>query len=212
MSSLDDKPRLARALPLDRDSTATQASQEGTSSLGPDKSTSKPSYQEVPFTRPDDDIGLPLESVPSIVNKNSKTPRPRPRRRNGGFSLSQSLAADTLRKEMPIISDRMHDGRTRMSGAASHYPTDLSDERSTRYRGGSHPTQRTRSKSPLFPTGHDRRGHSEVSSNAADTRDELDPSEVTPTVLVDLVTGEVSKKNQRKIAGNLFRSLVGGNG
>lgn len=214
MSSLETKPSLVRALPLDRHSTATQVSKEGTSSSGPDKSTSNRSYLVVPSTRPDDGIGLPFESVPSIVNKNSKTPRPRPKRRNGGFSLSQSLAADTLRKEMqmPTNPDGMHDGRERMSGAASHYPTELSDEGSTRYHGESHATQRTRSKSPLFPTGHDRLGRSEVSSKAAETRDELDPTEVTPTILVDLVTGGVSKKDQRKIAGSLVRDLFGGNG
>ena len=197
---------------MDRDSTVTQASKEGTSSLGPAKSTSDRSYLVVPSTRPDDDIGLPFESVPSIVNKNSKTPRPRPKRRNGGFSLSQSLEADTLRKEMPTDPDGMHDDRTRMSGAASDYPTELSEEGSTRYPSGSHATQRTRSKSPLVSTGHDRRGRYELSSKAAETRDELDASEVTPKLLVDLVTGGVSKKKKRKIAGSLVRDLFGGNG
>ena len=212
MSSLETKPSLVRALPLDRHSTATQVSKEGTSSSGPDKSTSNRPYLVVPSTRPDDGIGLPFESVPSIVNKNSKTPRPRPRRRNGGFSLSHSLEADTYRNEKPTDPDGMHDARTRMSGAASHYPTELSEEGSTMYRSGSHATQRTRSKSPLVLTGHDRYGRSESSSKAAEIRDELDPSEVMPKLFVDLVTGGVSKKDQRKIAGSLVRDLFGGNG
>jgi hypothetical protein len=210
MSSLDDKPRLSRALPLDRDSTATQASKEGTSSLRPDKSTSNPSYQEAPSTRPDDDIGLPLESVPSIVNKNPKTPVPRPERRDGRFSLSDTVVANTIRREMLTDPDATYDSRTRMSGASSHYPAYLSDTGSTRHRGDSHSTQRTRSKSPLFPTGHAGSGQSGVSQQSVYKKDGEEPADVTPKVFGKFFKGEMSGNDKSRIGRKYLRALFGG--
>ena len=206
-------PDLARARPLaEVVSTATQASQLPTDLLGSDKNTSSSQDRQTPTTMPCDDSGLALTSGPSIPNRGPWR-QPSPLQRSRPFTLGDTVTAKAYRKSLLHVSEETRYGRRGRSDIGSSHRPGPFGAVSTRYHGGSNPTQTSsRSQSPLFTTGGAARGHSGAPQDAVATRDDLDPSEVTPTVLVSLVTGEVSKENQCKIAGNLFRSAFGGNG
>jgi len=209
MSSLDSKPDLARAWPLLEGSTDTLNSSRARSCdadrWGTDESSQKP-----PSTMQDCEPGLPFQSVPSILNMCPRRPRAPLKRRDGGFSLSDTVVADTILRGTG--SEDTDDSRRRMSGAASLYPANSAGEGSTKTRrGDSQSTQRTRSHPPLVPTshaGHARRGRSDVSRQPV--RTDVDPTEATPMVLADLITGDLSKDDLSRLMAKYLRAWIGG--
>jgi len=207
--SLDDKPVLARARPLVQGSTAAFTSTR-TSSCDADSCGSDESSQERKrSTVQDGDIGVPIHSVPSIFNSEPRRPHPPPPRRNCGFSLSQTVVAKTIQERMLSSPDRTDGSRTRTSEASSHYPAGLYEKEYTTHQGDSQTMQTdSRSQSPLLAA----RQHCGPSYDAAATRDEVEPCDVTPEVFVNGFTGKLSKRDRSRIAESLWRALVGGNG
>jgi len=210
MSSLDVKPDLAQAHSLAPNPAATDASTKKSSRETGSRLPDGPS-QKTRSDMQDEDIGFPLQSVPSTFNMSPRRPPYPPIRRNGGFSLSDTVVANTIIRETTTDTDGTRGSRTRISGNVSPYPTNASDTGSSRRHAGAHPTQTAPlSQSSLLRTNHAGRRGSGTGQEQVVTRDTEDPTNVTCRVVQDLVSGKMSKEDRSRIGNRYLRAVFGG--
>jgi hypothetical protein len=204
MSSLDGKPELARARPLTQGSVDTHTAEASSSRCDADSRMTEERCSQTPSNTQDDDIGLPLQSVPSAINEHPRRPRSPLRRRDGGFSLSDTVAARAYQRSMLNAPGETHDV------TASNHLSKPSGAGSTRRYKHSHSTQTSGRPQYPFPTIPAGRGESGVSRWSTQTRDQVDPTEVTPIMVKNLLTGRLKEKDLLKIKRNVCRSMFGG--
>jgi hypothetical protein len=203
MSSPSGTPSLTRARPLTPGSLDTRPS-KAPNPRDADSRMAEEHCSPTPSNTQAGDIGLPLQSVPSAINENPRRARSPLRRRDGGFSLSDTVAARAYQKSMLNAPGETHDV------TASNHLSKPSGAGSTGRYKDTHSTQtsgRPQFPFPTIPAGRERSG---LRQESVQTRDQVDPSEVMPIVVEDLLTGRLSQKDKSKIMGHFYRSLLGG--
>jgi hypothetical protein len=212
MSSLqNDKPSLARARLLVDDSIPTHTSKL-TSFRGADQSMSSGQRQASPTITPDAESCPALTSESSLPNQGPTGLKP-PLERCRPLGLFDTVVAkaylESLSRTVPY---QTRDGCGRRTNA-SDCSADIPDDGYSTHCGVSHRSSSARASQSTFqPTRHAGHGRSGVSQESVNPRDEVAPSEATPMVFMDGVTGKLSEKNGWRIAGSLSRSVFGGNG